>query len=89
MSNQKANGNIINRADKYKLTPKGKKLDPHKVELKAIKVFGVKEYRKELAKIFDCSLMTISHAFNGKAAYMLYAINKHLNLLIAEGKIKG
>jgi len=57
---------------------KGKKLNPVEVELRAIKKYGRKEYRKELMKALGGSTALYTYAFSGRAPSKLYEINEHL-----------
>lgn len=65
--------------EKKKLVDKGKTLDPATVELRAIKVYGKKNYRSKLAEKLGGSPALYSNSFNGKGGfYKLYEINEHL-----------
>lgn len=63
-------------SQKQKLVQIGKKLNAEDIELKAIKKYGIKKYRKELADKFDVTESFISMAFNKKAPSMLAQIKE-------------
>ena len=66
--------------EKKKLVAKGKKLDPIKIKYAAELAVG-KDFRKELAKQFDCSTVLITNAFSGKAPALLFRINQYIKAL--------
>jgi hypothetical protein len=63
-------------SQKLKLAQVGKKLNSEDIELKAIKKYGIKKYRKDLADKFDVTESFISMAFNRKAPSMLARIKE-------------
>jgi hypothetical protein len=66
--------NDLTLAQKKKLVPKGKKLDPLKIKYEAEKIYG-KGFRKILAQKLECSDVLITLAFTGKAPVALFRIN--------------
>lgn len=62
----------ISHSEKKDLAQKGKELNPESVEFSAIKKFGVRAYRKELADYFDVSGVTIHNVFHCKVRLCSY-----------------
>jgi len=80
---------MLSLAEKKKIVPKGKKLNPLKIKHKAENLYGP-DYRKEIirklqGKNIPCSESLLSKAFTGIAPYILYQVNE----LLKEANLKG